>query len=219
VVPFHLQHLVLPDEGVLERRKVRIRVGTSGGYALGLAVGDTGGLTVLSHGGGTRGFSSQMYTVPALGVGIIILTNKRPADDLVAVVTRKVIGLLFDGTRTKAAGLLTFLADRQHKTIEDARAGLEKAVEPAWLQRLAGVYRHDRLGEIEVKVVDGRSHVDAGGWSARAARRREADGAVKLVMLDPPLPGLEFIVLEGDPPTLVYRDQQVEYVLKRVPRP
>lgn len=53
----------------------RLRDGSSTAYALGLYRHDHRGVEVVHHGGGLSGVASQMVTVPAHGLDIIIMTN------------------------------------------------------------------------------------------------------------------------------------------------
>lgn len=50
-------------------------LGTPVGYGLGLFIDDYRGHRVTHHGGNIDGFSSQVATIPAAGIGVVVLTN------------------------------------------------------------------------------------------------------------------------------------------------
>jgi hypothetical protein len=58
------------------REPLRVLNGTSTGYGLGLITDRYRGVEVLFHAGGGMGGNSQMLKVPALGLDVVVLTNR-----------------------------------------------------------------------------------------------------------------------------------------------
>jgi hypothetical protein len=69
------------------------------------------------------------------------------------------------------------------------------------------------LGDIDVKSADGRTVFDFGEWKSTVASRKNDDGSISFITIDPTLNGFEFVVGEKDGKrTLTIRDGQHEYV-------
>lgn len=58
----------------------RLADGRATGYGLGLASTSLGGLALLGHGGSLPGFKNHVLMAPALGIGVVVLTNREDAD-------------------------------------------------------------------------------------------------------------------------------------------
>ena len=83
---------------------------------------------------------------------------------------------------------------------------------------LAAKYASPALGTLDVRH-DGKKLVfDFGEWKAEVASRKNDDGTISFVTIQPGIGGLPFVV--GDPAgglrTLVLRDAQHEYVFTEV---
>ncbi len=81
--------------------------------------------------------------------------------------------------------------------------------------KLAPRYLSTALGAIEVKK-QGKSVVfDVGEWHSTVASRKNDDGTISFITIDPTLSGFEFVVADKDGKrALVTRDAQHEYVFK-----
>ncbi len=76
-----LAHLAAPTVGGAATWKAMtepqvLTNGTSTGYGLGLVIGRYRGVGTISHGGGVLGGNSQMLTVPAAGLDVVVMLNR-----------------------------------------------------------------------------------------------------------------------------------------------
>jgi len=137
-----------------------------------------------------------MFTLPAEHLGIIIFTNIRqggPKEQLPfnAAVTRRIVELEFAGAAP--------LADKQLARYAKLRQRAPCAGSPdhRWVAPLAGTYHDPALGDVEIRATAEGADFDAGEWHTAIDRELEADGTVKLIVLDPPFAGTAFVVGPG----------------------
>jgi CubicO group peptidase (beta-lactamase class C family) len=210
---------VVSEASLLERRKPRVRGSDVSSYGLGLEVGTFRDLPMLTHDGGTFGFNTMMFMLPDQGVAIIALTNvSGPGGALNQAIHRKVIEEIFEGAKPLADLRLQFYADARRDDIAKTMERVTRDPDPAWLAGLAGTYTNDDLGKVTVTVGPKGGRFDAGEWGSAIGQKRDVDGSLKVVLIDPPNAGLELIVGGDDPAhrTLTLLDDQVKYVFTRV---
>jgi len=204
-----------------ERRRLRIHDGDGpdSGYGLGLGVDRYHGLPILSHHGGAFGFGTTLLVLPAQRVGIVVLTNVRNGGGYAQlpfnhVVERALYEALFADAQPRAAALLAYLVRARAAADAAAGAGVERAPPATWTAALAGTYADPHLGRVTL-TADG--WFDAGEWRSRFGRRVAPDGAVALVMLDPPFAGAALpLVGDAAAPAIVIPDATTAYQLTRV---
>jgi hypothetical protein len=88
------------------------------------------------------------------------------------------------------------------------RERLTIPADPAAAAKLAARYHNAALGSITVKAGNGATVLDFDEWKSTVASRKNDDGTLSFVTIDPP-GGFEFVVAGN---TLVLRDSQHEYV-------
>jgi CubicO group peptidase (beta-lactamase class C family) len=181
-------------ENLLTRRAPNVAVGESRAYGMGLAVDRSWGVTVIHHGGSLAGFHSDMLFVPEAGVGAVILTNADDGEYLLRPFMRRLLEILYDG-RPEAAADVAAAAVRNQIEINEARKSLAFPPEPALSGGLANRYVNPNLGQIVVRR-DPQLTFDFGAWSTRVASRRNDDGTVSFVTLEPSYDAFEFIVAD-----------------------
>jgi beta-lactamase family protein len=152
-------------------------------YGLGWLNGEYLGLRVVSHAGGTAGFSAEIAFLPEAGLGIVILTNSFSPAPVPLAFEYAVEIRLFDQPAEFDAELIA-----QAKALEAARPrpALGK-IEPAAVAPYLGHYESAELGEVDLSLRGDRLLLDAGELISEL--RPLADGAAKTVDLlhDPPL--------------------------------
>jgi CubicO group peptidase (beta-lactamase class C family) len=209
---------VVSEANLLERRKPRVRVDEDTSYGLGLNVGTYRDLPMIGHSGGTVGFRTTMFLLPAQGVAVVALTNTSTGDGFTQAFERKVMEVLFEGAKDVAATRVAFVArERRERTASDL-ARLDRTPDPAWVRGLAGTYANEFLGRVSLGVGPGGGvfEAPAGEWKSAIAQKREDDGTIKVVLVEPPANGLELVVGgTAARPTLTLHDDQITYVLER----
>lgn len=210
---------LLPDgtpmvsaENLLARRKPSVPIGEDAYYGMGLMTDATWGVTVVHHGGSLAGFKSDIIAVPAAKVGAVILTNSDEGQALLRPFMRRLLEVLYDGKPIAAAMVDASAKDNQ---LELAKERTRLAIPPARdaAATLANRYASPELGHIAVRREAGKVVFDFGAWSSAVASRKNDDGTVSFVTIDPTNMGFNFVVgAEGGKRTLTIRDGQHKYL-------
>ena len=155
-------------------------------YGLGWMSGEYRGLRIISHAGGTAGFTAQVAFLPDAELGIVVLSNASAVPGALAftfAVHFRLLELLFDQPARMEAQLSALVEARA-----TARPHLASHVDPAAVAPYLGRYTHPTLGEMTITLRGGRLVLDAGGLASEL-RRRTVDGPRANVYLlhDPPL--------------------------------
>ena len=199
--------VLVSEKNLLARRAKQVAVGETGAYGMGLSINTKWNVSVLSHGGSMLGYKSDMLMLPEHGVGLVILTNGDTGGMLAGPLRRRLLEVLFDGKPEAVDNLLTSV--KQFKAnVAKNRERLTIPADPAATAKLAARYHNAALGNITVKAVNGVPVFDFDEWKSTVASRKNDDGTLSFVTIDPP-GGFEFVVAGN---TLVLRDSQHEYV-------
>ena len=157
-------------------------------YGLGWMSGDYRGLRVVSHAGGTAGFTAEVAFLPEVDLGIVILSNSLslapiPLAFQYAVQVR-LFELLFDQPAAFDAALT---AAAEASAAARPRPALGR-VDPAAVAPYLGRYSQPELGEVTISLRGDRLVLDAGEISSEL-RPRAAGGTGDTAYLfhDPPL--------------------------------
>ena len=179
---------------------------------MGLFVDKHYDIEIIHHGGDLIGYHSDMIWLPAYGIGATILTNADSGVLLRGPLLRKMLEVLFDA-KPEADEQLKVAAVNRTANAKKAR---ERLVVPAArddASRLARTYGNPELGRFTVVHRGPRWTFDFADWHSEMATRRNDDGSVSFITIDPGVDGIEFVVgEEGGKRTLVLRDSQHEYV-------
>lgn len=203
---------LVSGENLLERRKPQISTGEDSAYGMGLSVETQYKVTVVHHGGSMAGYKSDIMFLPDYGVGAVILTNADTGGVLVGTFQRRLLEVLFDG-KPEAADDTASAAKNMKAAIAKRRERLVVPADASLVGQLAKHYSSKELGAIDVLTKDGVTTFDFGEWKSTVASRKNDDGTVSFVTIDPTNGGFEFVVGErGGKKVLVIRDGQHEYV-------
>jgi hypothetical protein len=84
---------------------------------------------------------------------------------------------------------------------------------PALAAGLAKRYSSKELGELDVLTQGGVTTFDLGEWKSTVASRKNDDGSISFITIDPGTGGFEFVVGErAGKRVLIIRDGQHEYI-------
>jgi CubicO group peptidase (beta-lactamase class C family) len=203
---------IVSEQSLLKRQHPYVRVSEFCTYGMGLNIEDRYGVTSIGHGGGLYGYRSQMRWLPDHGVGIVILTNANTGDQLIRVVYRFLLDLLFDGKSEAVEDLLT-AARTVRESLAKERPRLAVPADDRAVAALAARYEHPSLGAIDVKRSGAATRFDFGEWASDVASRSNDDGTLSFVAISPGIGGFNFMVGQaGGKRTLTLRDAQSEYV-------
>jgi CubicO group peptidase (beta-lactamase class C family) len=151
-------------------------------YGLGWMLGEYRGLRMVSHAGGTTGYTSQLAFLPDADLGIVILSNAFSMKPFPLAfeyaVQMRLFELLFDQPADFDAAIAALAASAP------APVALGQ-VDPAAVDPHLGAYANADLGDITLTLRDGRLLLDAGEVSSELLPR--ADDPAVFLLADPPL--------------------------------
>jgi hypothetical protein len=179
---------------------------------MGVMVDKTYGVPVVSHGGDLSGFHSDWYLLPDSGIAAVILTNSDSGVFLRGPLSRRMLEVVFDG-KPEAEKEIEASAARYKAELAKARERLVVPAASDQVAKLAKKYISKELGDIDVNRANGRTVFDFGEWNSAVASRKNDDGSISFITVDPSVDGFEFVVGEnGGKRTLAIRDGQHEYM-------
>jgi CubicO group peptidase (beta-lactamase class C family) len=210
---------LVSEENLLARRAPQVIVSEDITYGMGLTVDKRWGVSVVHHGGDLVGYHSDMFWFPEYGAGGVILSNSDSGVLLRGPFLRKILELMFDG-RPEADAQLAAAAANRKAGIAKERERLVVPADAAEAAKLAPHYVSDgnALGDVTIRK-DGSAVVfDVGEWKSPVASRKNDDGSISFITIEPTLAGFEFVVADRDGKrALVVRDGQHEYVFRETP--
>ncbi len=209
---------LVSEQNLRARYEPNVILGEDVTYGMALMVDTRYGIPVVRHGGDLAGYHSDMIWLPQHGVGAVILTNGDSGVYLRGPLLRRLLEVLFDG-KPEAEEMLRVSAAQRRAATAKERERLLVPADSAAASALAPRYVSTALGEVRVST-DGKATVfDVGEWKSAVASRRNDDGTVSFITIDPTLAGFEFVVAEKDGQrALITRDAQHEYVFVEVPK-
>lgn len=202
---------VISEASLLERRKPRTKASPAASYGLGLGAGKRKGLAVVSHDGGTFGFSTRFYLLPERNVGLVVMTNVSDADVL-GLITGRFMEIVFDEKPRVIEDLKKALRENETRIAKMRKEDLGPVPEEV-STRLVGRYDNDRLGSMVITHEKGKDRpmIDVGEWKSAVGYKKEGD-VEKITLVDPPVGG---IAIGIDGRDLVLDFQQDSYRLVR----
>ncbi len=128
------------------------------GYALGFRVHDYRGLKVVTHTGGLPGYLSKVTMIPALKLGIAVLTNQESGSAFNAI-TYRVLDHYLGGPHTDWLAAYRTVAARSDSTVRAAEARAATARDTTSrpslpLAAYAGTYVDPWYGDVEIRNED-----------------------------------------------------------------
>jgi len=199
-------------ENLLARRAPQISTGEDSTYGMGLSVERTYAVPVVHHGGSMAGYKSDIMFLPDSGIGAVILTNSDTGGMLLGSFMRRLLEVVFDG-KSEAVGDVTGAAAAYKSGLAKRRERLVVPADSQLVAKLAKHYTSKELGDIDVLSKDGVTTFDFGEWKSTVASRKNDDGTVSFVTIDPTNAGFNFVVGErSGKRVLIIRDGQHEYV-------
>jgi len=203
---------LVSSENLLMRRAPQVSLGEDQSYGMGLMVDSTYGIPVVHHGGALAGFKSDIMFLPDSGIGAVVLINSDTGQMLLGPFRRRLLEVVFDG-KLEAAGDVAAQAARYKAELAKDRERLVVPADAALVAGLAKHYTSKELGELDVLSENGATTFDVGEWKSKVASRKNDDGTVSFITIDPSIGGFEFVVGErAGKRVLIIRDGQHEYV-------
>jgi len=180
-------------------------------------VEDHKGVPIISHGGNTFGFTSELAFLPEHGLGISILTNQR-ASALNQIVRARLVELLFQ-EEPQIDEQLQFGLDLAEEARDKLRASVLESVDGAAVAPYLGDYTHDALGAMTLSWEDGRLIMDVGEFIIEIRSRKDEDGDITYGAYTPSAVAGMPLELEEDEegrPVVVFGVGVLEYTYEKV---
>lgn len=202
---------LVTEENLAARRAPQVLVSEDVTYGMGLVVEREWGIPVVHHGGDQFGYHGDMIFLPEHGVGAVLLTNSDAGERLLYPFQRRLVEVLFEG-RLEAEGLLAAAAEDRKASLAKVRERLVIPPDPSEAGKLAARYVSPALGALAVRRDGGATVFDFGEWRSAVASRRNDDGTISFITIDPTVAGFEFVVGERNGRrALVVREAQREH--------
>ena len=172
---------VVSTETLTETWKPQVEIQPGIDYGLGWMTGSHKGQRLLSHSGGTEGFTSELTFMPDAGLGIVVLTNAQNANLFTAGVRSRIIELVFG---QPADTTYSSRLEEARKSFDQKKATVRPADERAAAPYF-GRYQNPSLGDVTLKVSGGKLMLNIPGFPTEL---RTLDNETYLFW-DPPLAG------------------------------
>lgn len=186
---------VVSEKSLTHTWEPQIEVSADADYGLGWIISDFKGIRVISHGGNTMGFTSELAFMPEKGIGITVLTNGNATNDFSQSVRKRLFELAFDQPY-KSLEAAEYGYKEMMEGLERTRNRLED-VDRATIEPWLGTFESPELGEVELSWGDDAFRIDAGEFASRL-KKMEKDGETYYVTTDPPVSGSSFQLIEVD---------------------
>jgi hypothetical protein len=158
------------------------------------------------------GFKSDIMLLPEHGVGAVILTNSDTGQLMLGPFKRRFLEVLFDG-KPEAAEDLAKAAENYRAVQAKFRERLVVPADTEAAGRLAGRYTSPELGELSVRRQGSAVVFDLGEWCSSVATRKNDDGTISFMTIDPGASGFEFVESKrNEKRALIVREGQHEYI-------
>jgi CubicO group peptidase (beta-lactamase class C family) len=205
------EQLVSP-KNLLMRRKPQIATGEDETYGMGLETNSRWGVPVIHHGGSLFGYKSDWMILPDSGIGAVLLTNADNGGMILHPFMRRLLEVVFDG-KSEAVGDVDSAAANYRALLAKERQRLTVPASKDEVSKLADHYTSSALGHISVEHEGANTLFMFNGWKSTVASRKNDDGTISFITIDPTRAGFEFVKAERDGKrALIIRDGQHEYV-------
>ncbi len=203
--------VLVSETNLLARRKPSVKVGAFGSYGMGLQVENRWGTPVVFHGGSMLGFKSDIMFLPEHGIGAVILTNSDTGGMMLGSFRRRLLEVLFDG-KPEAEEDIAKAAENVRALLAKSRERLAVPADNEAAGRLAARYTSPELGELTIRRQGSATVFDLGEWRSSVASRKNDDGTLSFITIDPGTAGFEFVESKrSDKRAFIVREGQHEY--------
>lgn len=180
---------LVSEQTLRSRYSGGIKINEKMGYGLGLLYASEQGLHVLSHGGNTFGFTSEMFFLPDQNLGVVLLTNRRVANAMLGAIRQRIFEIVFGAAR-KSDEMLSAVVSMRKDSVSRTRERIKTdAGSVAWMADYVGSYENPDLGAATVTRSDGGFWIQFESWGSALASEPQADGSRLIVLTSPPWSG------------------------------
>ena len=201
---------LISAKNLLQRRVHTVPVAKDIWYGMGLMDDLRYGISIVHHGGDLIGYHSDLMAIPSAQVGAVILTNSDSGVELRGPFLRRLLEVMYDA-KPEAAEDVKSDAENDAKAVVAERKLITVPASPAYAVRLANYYVNPSLGHIAVRHDSKGVYFDFGLWGSYVATRKNPDGTISFLTIDPGALGFEFVLPKDGGRQLTTRDGQHAY--------
>ena len=207
---------IVSEERLLETWEPQVPVSADMDYGLGWFIGDYQGLRLISHGGNTLGFTSDLALLPEKDLGIVVLTNAQGSNAFNEAVRERLFELVFE-QEPRVAQTVAFAAEQGKTSLQTFAARLRE-LDVAEVRPFAGSYQNEALGGVQVTLEGEALMLDVGEFASPLRPIVDAAGQPDdYVFTGPPLAGFPVrLERQQGEPVLVLGQGAVAYTFERV---
>ena len=143
---------LISAEALARRRSGGIKITETESYGLGLAHNSQFGIDLFHHGGGTHGFTSDLFFIPEAGFGAVLLSNLGHANGFCEAVRRRILELAFSSLEPpRADEMMTDAGNAITAAMRSRRERIQTDEDATgWLATFAGDYSNSDLGHLSI---------------------------------------------------------------------
>jgi CubicO group peptidase (beta-lactamase class C family) len=176
---------VVSSESLAATWQPQVDLAPSVSYGLGWLITRYKSRTLLTHGGGTSGFTADLSFLPDVGLGVAILANAQNAGFFSGAVRSRAMQFALGEPQEMDANLARRMEEGERRFRE--KAARVRPVDSRTTAPYLTSYANPSLGGVTLKLAGRKLIFAAGGFSSEL--RRLADGESTYVLTDPPLAG------------------------------
>jgi hypothetical protein len=178
---------------------------------------DDKGYQVVTHGGNSTGYTSDMFFLPQQNMGVVLMANGDHAEFFRSSVYRKFMELV-TGREARAQDELDRELSYRSSQAKILPWAVQSQSAQSWLYNFTGDYFNEALGQVTLRATQEGGIFDAGKWKAHITGYESLNRVDTIIYLvDPPLTWAEFILNDKEGhKTMTYKTEQKNYVFERV---
>jgi CubicO group peptidase (beta-lactamase class C family) len=176
---------VVSSENLTATWQPQVDLAPNVSYGLGWLITRYKSRTLLTHGGGTSGFTADLSFLPDVGLGVAILANAQNASFFSGAVRSRAMQFALGEPQEMDANLAKRMEEGERRFRE--KAARVRPVDSRTTAPYLTSYANRSLGGVTLKLAGRKLIFAAGGFSSEL--RRLADGEGTYVLTDPPLAG------------------------------
>jgi CubicO group peptidase (beta-lactamase class C family) len=151
---------IVSQENLLHTREAQVSMSADTSYALGWFISEYKGLRVVSHGGNTVGFSSELAFLPEVDIGISVVTNAGITNPFNESVRNRLLELVY-AQPPEAEAQAAAVFNRIDEMLSPPES-MRESVDPARVELYLGRYYNDALNVIELRFENDTFVLDTG---------------------------------------------------------
>lgn len=180
---------LVSEETLRSRWRGGIKINEKLEYGLGFIRSEEQGLEVISHGGNTLGFTSDLFFLPAHDLGIVVLTNLRIANAFLGALRQSIFEILF-GAEQKSEQMVQAACKSHHDEAAERRDRIKvDTASVAWIDEFVGEYQSRELGPARIMRNGDQFWAEFESWGSTLGVEVQRNGDRLIALTSPPWSG------------------------------